>query len=151
MLILTYLKEVYMYKLGAVFAGILVAAMIFFNGTLTGYFGNSTTLVIIHTIGLITISLFLILKREKILINKKIPFYLFLGGAIGVILVSFNNICFMNIGVSLTIALGLFGQTVMSLIIDSFGLLGLKKHKFDVKKLIGLSLIFIGTIIMSIN
>jgi transporter family-2 protein len=140
-----------MYKFGAIFVGILVSAMVLFNGTLSQYFGNSTALILIHSVGLITISLYLLIKKESIRINRTIPFYLFLGGTIGVILVSFNNICFSTIGVSLTISLGLLGQTTMSLIVDHFGLFGLKKHSFNFNKLIGLFLIFSGIFIMTIK
>lgn len=140
-----------MYKLSAIFIGFLVSFMILFNGTLAQYFGNLTSLVILHSVGLLSISLYLLIKKETIKINRTIPFYLFLGGALGVVLVSFNNICFSNIGISLTISLGLFGQTVMSLLVDHFGLFHMKKHPFKFKKIIGITLIFIGIFIMSTN
>lgn len=139
-----------MYKIGAIFIGVLVAFMVMLNGTLANHFGNSFALIIIHSVGLLAISSYLIFRRETIRINKNIPFYLFLGGALGVFLVSFNNICFSTIGVSLTIAIGLFGQITMSLIVDSIGLFGLKKHPLNLKKIIGLSIIFIGVCVMSL-
>lgn len=140
-----------MYKSGAVFIGILVSLMVLCNGMLAQYYGNSTSLVILHSVGLINIIIYLVLKKEKLRINRKIPFYLFLGGAVGVILVSFNNLCFQAIGVSLTIALGLFGQTFMSIVVDHLGLFGMKKHPFNINKLVGLSLIFIGIFVMTIK
>jgi len=140
-----------MYKFGATLVGVFVAFMVLFNGTLAANYGNYTALIIIHLIGLAGISTYLILKREKNKINKSIPFYLFLGGAVGVILVSFNNICFSAIGVSLTIAFGLFGQIVMSLIVDHFGLFGLNKIPFNSKKILGLLLVFIGVYVMTLS
>ena len=140
-----------MYKFGAALVGIFVAFMVLFNGTLAASYGNFSALIIIHTVGLIGISTYLIIKRENNRINQSIPFYLFLGGAVGVLLVFFNNICFSAIGVSLTIAFGLFGQIVMSLIVDHFGFFGLNKTPFNYKKLLGLFLIFIGVYIMTIN
>lgn len=140
-----------MYKLGATLVGIFVAFMVLFNGTLAANYGNYVALIIIHTVGLVGISAYLLIKREHNKINKSIPFYLFLGGAIGVILVSLNNICFTAIGVSLTIALGLFGQIIMSLIVDHFGLFGLKRTPFNYKKIFGLLLIFSGVYIMTLS
>ena len=47
-------------------------------------------------------------------------------------------------------ALGLFGQTISSIIIDHFGLLGTKISKFNYQKFIGLGFIVLGLIIMVI-
>jgi transporter family-2 protein len=140
-----------MYKFGAILVGVFVAFMVLFNGTLAANYGNYAALIIIHVVGLVGISTYLLIRKERNKINKSIPFYLFLGGAIGVILVSFNNICFSAIGVSLTIAFGLFGQIVMSLIVDHFGLFGLKRTPFNFKKIFGLLLIFSGVYVMTLG
>ena len=52
--------------------------------------------------------------------------YLYGAGAIGVLMVLFSNICFAQLGASLTLSLTVFGELVMSCIIDHFGLLGMK-------------------------
>ena len=72
------------------------------------------------------------------------------AGAIGVFTVLFNNITFSTLGVSLTIALGLFGQSMASIVIDHYGLLGMKVIKFNPNKLVGLVLIILGIIVMAI-
>ncbi|NLK43666.1 MAG: EamA-like transporter family protein, partial [Tissierellia bacterium] len=61
-----------------------------------------------------------------------------------------NNICFSNLGASLTLSLGVFGQLLLSSVIDHFGLMGMDVYKFQPKKLIGFSIILIGIVIMTV-
>ncbi|WP_097027990.1 DMT family transporter [Clostridium peptidivorans] len=139
-----------MYKYSAVLIGILIAIMIAFNGALDNQVGTYLATFIIHLVGLITIILILIFKKQKFLIKEKLPIYLFSAGAMGVFVVSFNNICFNKLGASLTVSLGIIGQLVLSCIIDHFGFLGMKVYKFKKKKLIGFAIIFIGIVVMTI-
>lgn len=139
-----------MNNLISTFTGALIAVMIMFNGTLSNAFGNYTSSIIIHTVGLISIIPVLLISNSKFKLHKKIPFYLYSAGAIGVFIVVFNNLCFPTLGVSLTLALGLLGQSLTSIIIDHFGLLGMKVVKFRKKKYIGLLFIIIGILIMTI-
>ncbi len=139
-----------MYNLYAGFIGILIAIMVLVNGVLGTATGNYTSSVIIHIVGLICIIFILIVKKYKITFNKTIPLYFYCGGAIGIFVVLFNNVTFQNIGVSLTVALGLLGQSVASIIIDHYGLLGMKIDKFKKEKIVGLLLICIGVIIMTL-
>lgn len=139
-----------MNNLISAFIGTLIAVMIMINGTLSNALGNYTSTMIIHIIGLITIILVLLAGRQKFIINKNVPFYLYSAGAIGVFTVLFNNLTFSTLGVSLTLALGLIGQSVASVIIDHFGLLGMKVMKYQKKKLIGLVFIISGIVIMAV-
>lgn len=134
----------------AIFIGMLIAIMISFNGELANGAGNYLSSIIIHVVGLIGVLIILIFKKTKIRIEKNIPLYLYSAGAIGVFSVLFNNITFSTLGVSLTIALGLLGQSLTSIIIDHYGLLGMKVSKFQVKKLFGFTLIILGISIMTI-
>lgn len=139
-----------MYSLYSVFIGVLIAIMIGLNGTLSNYLGNYSSSLVIHFIGLITISLLLFIKENKITFKKEVPLYIYSGGAIGLIIVLCNNITFNSLGVSLTVALGLLGQSIASIVVDSYGLFNIKIVKFNKKKILGLTLISIGIIIMTI-
>lgn len=144
-----------MNKLLSLAVGGLIATMILFNGTLSSGLGNYTALVTIHTVGLISLVVTLMIKRQRLRVtsksgNKGLPFYLYTAGFIGVFTVLFTNISFNNIGASLTLALGLMGQSVVSIVIDHFGMMGMKKHPFQKQKLVGLALISIGIIVMTL-
>ncbi|KYH28116.1 MULTISPECIES: DMT family transporter [Clostridium] len=139
-----------MYKLSAVFIGLIIAVMVSFNGTLASYVGDYLGVLITQIVALITISVILIGKGKGINLKRRIPFYLFSGGTIGVVLTLFNNVCYKNLGVSLSLSLGLLGQSVAAVIIDHFGLLGMDKYHFKREKLIGFGLAFTGIAIMII-
>lgn len=138
-----------MYKLYAVIVGILLATMISVNGALCGKLQNGFTLLIIHLAGIITTGIFLIITRKKVSI-KGIPFYFLFGGFMGFFVVLLNNICVIKIGVALTIALSLLGQSIICGIIDHYGLLGMKIHKFKQEKIIGFCVVLAGIIVMTI-
>ena len=112
--------------------------------------GNYPSVIIIHIIGLIGISFILIINKVKLNLGKDIPIYLYSAGAIGVFTVSFNNLSFNHLGVSLTLALGLLGQSVASVVIDHFGLLGMKVIKFKKEKMLGLIIICLGIMTMTL-
>jgi bacterial/archaeal transporter family-2 protein len=130
--------------------GALIAIMIGFNGVLSNAIGNFNSTVIIHMVGLICIIFILIITRSKISFRKNASLFLYSAGVIGVLIVLFTNISVQTLGVSLTVALGLIGQSTSSLVIDQLGLFGMKKTEFDKRKTIGFSIMLIGIVIMTV-
>jgi transporter family-2 protein len=141
---------VFMYKLFSAFIGVLITIMILLNGVLSQKLGNYSSTFIIHLLGLTLMSFIVIAKKNKISFNKNIPIYLYSGGILGVFTILFNNISFNLLGASLTLALGLLGQSICSLVIDHYGVLGMRVSKFKKEKLIGLVIIASGIVIMTI-
>jgi len=139
-----------MYKASAVFIGILIAIMVSFNGVLSSFTDRYVSILIIHIVGLISVIIVLILKKEKFKIPKKIPFYLFSGGFLGIFVVFLNNLCFNSIGASLTLSLSIFGQLVLACFIDHYGFFGLNIYKFKKKKIIGFLMVVSGLVTMII-
>ncbi|MBU5227615.1 DMT family transporter [Clostridium senegalense] len=140
-----------MYNILALFIGSLISVMITFNSQLEGKVGSMYSLIIIHLVGLIAIILIMIIKRESVSIKRDVPKYLFLGGAVGVALTLSNIITIGGIGVTLTTSLAVFGQLIFSSCIDHYGLFGMKKYKFNIKKLMGFTIIIVGLIVMTIG
>ena len=139
-----------MYSILALVIGALISVMLSCNGGLESNVGLAYSLLIIHIVGLITVVFVMLIKREKIKINEKLPVYMFLGGAIGVALTLVNIVTISNIGVALTTSLAVFAQLIFSSCIDHFGLFGMNKYKFNKKKLIGFAIVLVGLIIMTI-
>ena len=139
-----------MNNLISTFIGVLIAIMVMFNGTLSNTLGNYTSIVVIHLVGLLAMILVLLATKSKIKNVKGIPLYLYSAGAIGVFTVLFTNLSFSALGLSLTLALGLLGQSLASMVIDHFGLLKMKVIKFEKKKCIGLLFITFGIFVMAI-
>ncbi|WP_142337552.1 DMT family transporter [Bacillus sp. AFS059628] len=145
-----YKGDITLYNFLSVFIGVLIAVMLPLNGILSELIGKYTASVVIHLVGLLAVIFILIVNKNKIHFDKSIPLFLYSAGAIGVFTVLFNNISFSVLGASITIALSLLGQSIASIVIDHFGLLGMKVAKFEKKKLIGLCFISSGIIIMTI-
>lgn len=139
-----------MFNILSIFIGSLIALMTSFNGLLSTYTGNYLSSIIIHLVGLISVTCIICIKKSKLTFQKSLPLYLYSAGIIGVFTVLFNNFTFIPLGATLTMALGLFGQTISSIIIDHFGLLETKISKFNYQKFIGLGFIVLGLIIMII-
>lgn len=137
-----------MYKALAFGIGTIIAIMVSINGllaTITGpYFSN----FIYHLLGLFLILIGFIVKKNKEFNLKVIPIIFFLPGILSVVVVVLNNICISQLGVTLTIAISLFGQLIISALIDNYGLFKMTIIKFRKEKLIGYSFISIGIVLM---
>ena len=133
-----------MYRSLAFVTGIILAVMISVNGGLSGYYGVFPATVIIHLVGTIFSLIFTLKRYGWIKLIGFKPAWIYLGGAIGVFTVVFNNLAFSKLSVTNIIALALFGQTITALIFDHFGLLGMKKIPFKKTSLLGLSFSLFG-------
>lgn len=139
-----------MYNLISVIIGALIAIMLGFNGLLSSVTGNYTASVIIHSVGLLGMVVLLFITKSKVQFKRSIPLYIYSAGAIGVFTVLFNNQSYLHLGASLTLSLGLLGQSMASVAIDHFGLFGMKMIRFNKKKILGLLFIGSGILIMTI-
>lgn len=137
-----------MYNILSLLTGLVVAVMIAINGRLTLQYGNFNATVIIHVVGAVFAFFFCRLTKKRILFKNRLPAWLYLGGAIGVLTTVFNNFAYGKISLTSIIALGLFGQTAASLFIDCLGLLGMKKHSFRKSSLVGLAFSLTGILVM---
>lgn len=133
-----------MYNLGALIIGIILSFMVTFNGVLFGKTNLILSLLIINFVALISSYVLLKIKNEKKTSFKNIPLYLFSGGILSAVVVAFSNLSFNALGISLNTALTLLGQSIASSIIDSFGLFGMNKVSFNVKKLPGFFITILG-------
>ncbi|WBW99180.1 DMT family transporter [Oceanirhabdus sp. W0125-5] len=132
----------------SIIIGILISIMITFNGILSSKLGNSQAILFIHIIGIITIVTFMKIKKTKLNSIKNVPKYLLFPGMIGVVMVTMNNLTVNNIGLSLTVACGVFGQMLFSSIVDHFGLFGNEVYKFNKNQVLGYSVIMLGIFVM---
>lgn len=132
-----------MYYFASLMIGILVAVMIAVNGGLTTLYGMYSATVIIHIVGLILIGGIILLRREKPF-AKHLPWYLYIGGVLGVATTASVNFAFGKISLSAILALGLFGQSIAGALVDQFGWFGMKKHPFRAYQIPGISLVVAG-------
>lgn len=125
--------------------GFLYSIMNLFNAQLSTLYGNYLATVIIHVVGLLCVIPFAIVKRRT---GKGAPWWMYAGGALGIITVLASNLGIQYTGVTVTLVLALLGQMAASTIIDHFGLFGFKQYKINKKKVISLVLIACGAAVM---
>ena len=106
-----------MYYLISLIIGILVAIMIAVNGGLTTLYGVYAATVIIHIVGLILIGGLILARRERPFARPQ-PWYLYIGGVIGVVTTVCVNYAFGKISLSAILAIGLFGQSLAGVLVD---------------------------------
>lgn len=132
----------------AILAGTIVTIMNVFNGQLSNQVGVYLSAVIIHLVGLFTLIIIMIIKKQKISFQNHIPLILYTGGMIGVFTVFCNVMSISTIGAALVTALGLLGQMLTSLVLEYKGWLGAKKRTLTFQKVISLVLVMIGIGVM---
>lgn len=74
------------------------------------------------------------------------PFWIWLGGALGVIYLTTNILLFPRLGSVQTVIMPILGQIIMGLIIDNFGLFKSLKQPLTPIRIVGGSLVLMGII-----
>lgn len=137
-----------MYKPFAVINGLLISLMILSNGLMTEVLTNTPAVLLIHLTGLVCIGSVILVTRQKWISLKGIPVFYLLGGLTGLATVYITNISFIALGATVTLMLSMIGQIATSTVIDHYGLMGMKKHPFHPAKLIGLTLMMLGLMLI---
>ena len=127
----------------AMLGGILTTLSMIVNSSLGKKIGVLQSTCINYIVGLICSTLVVILLGSSVKVNAetflKMPFYIFLGGAIGVSVVYFSNIIIPKIPVVYSTLLLFVGQVVTGIIIDFFVM-----SEISFSKLVGAIVIIIG-------
>lgn len=137
-----------MYYLMSILAGVVISVMVSLNGGLTASYGTYSASVIIHIIGVIFAASICVIRKEHIQIKSRAPLWAYLGGAIGVLTTLFNNYAYGRISMTSIVALGLLGQSLSSVVLDSFGWLGVEKRQANKSCVVGYLAAIIGMFIM---
>ncbi len=131
----------------AMMNGSLIAIMVLFNTILGNAVGVIFSIFVIQSTGLLLTLIITTVKRSPK--GTRAPYYLRIGGILGIPVVLLNILCFLNIGASLTLACVVLGQSLASLTADLTGFLGVKTYPFEKEKILGFTISFAGIIIMA--
>lgn len=137
-----------MYNFLALLSGFIIAVVVTLNGQLTDVYANYNATFIIHLVAVVFSFIFLKLGKKKIFPSEKLPFWFYLGGAVGIFNALFQNAAFGKISLTSILALALFGQTVLSIFIDNFGWFGMERRPFKKSSLLGFGFSIIGVVVM---
>jgi bacterial/archaeal transporter family-2 protein len=137
-----------MYALLAPLVGAVITLMNGVNSVFSVAVGNYLATLVIHIVGLAALCLILAFRKESG-DGKKLPWYMYSGGIVGVATVFVCNIAYSELGASLAVALALLGQMLGSVLVDSTGFLGRRKYPLSLRSLPGVVLALVGVFVMA--
>ena len=92
---------------------------------------------------------FLKLTKPEISTLSNVPYWAWAGGIIGVIYITSALMLTPRLGATSFIVCVIAGQLIASLVIDSFGLVGLAAKEINPARILGVTCVFIGSLIVS--
>jgi transporter family-2 protein len=146
-----YLGSITMLSLG-VLAGGMIALQSVLNAALGQRIGNfgSVLILTVISIGILLVVLLLFPGTARF---RSLPgiseWYLYLGGALGVAILAAPIFLVPRIGVTSTLVAIVFGQLLMALIMDHFGLFAAPQIKATLPRIVGIILVVAGAVLVS--
>ncbi|NLO98476.1 MAG: DMT family transporter [Peptococcaceae bacterium] len=130
----------------AAISGIAMAIQGTLNSQLTQKTSLLTSTFVVHFMGAVIALLALLLWRVPFLEHKwlQIPWYLYLGGVLSVLIVALVALSISKIGVCNATTCIIVGQVGAAVLIDHFGLFGVQKIPWNPWQLLGLVLFATG-------
>ncbi len=135
----------------AAIAGMAMALQGSLNATLCKIIGTLEATFVVHLVGIAVIISVLFLFRlgtGNLALLKQAPWYTYLGGVLGVLIIFGVAVSIPRVGVANATTAIIIGQLVTALIIDPCGLFGLDKVPFTCWKGLGLALLAAGGYLM---
>lgn len=135
----------------AAVAGMAMAIQGSLNASLGKIIGTLETTLVVHVVGLAVIvpALYLFrLGRGNLYLLKDAPWYTYLGGVLGVLIIFGVAVSIPRAGVANATTAIIIGQLITALLIDHFGLFGLEKVPFTAWKGLGLACLAAGGYLM---
>ena len=126
-------------------AGVLMAVQGSINGSLGRIIGTWEGSFMVHAVGLLLIAALVFIfgvGQGGLAKIKEVPWYLYLGGIINVIIILGVMLSIGQIGAAKATTAIICGQLAMALIVESFGLFDLQQASFTWTK--GLGLLLMG-------
>jgi transporter family-2 protein len=142
----------YFFIILAILAGIMMPAQAAVNDKLTGAVGSPVLAAFISfLVG--TIALFLYIVASGIPLGdlfsaKDASIVAWTGGLLGAFFVAATGTLVPRLGVALTFCLLIAGQMLATLVIDHFGLLSVPVKEVNLPRLLGVTFITIGVILI---
>lgn len=130
-----------------IIAGTAIVLQSTFSATLSGFIGRWQTAFLVHIVGTFAalVPLYLFRHEANWLNLGKAPWYLYLGGVIGVIIIFTVAYTVSKAGVTGGISLIIASQLIITLLIDHFGWFGVDIRPVSWVKLAGVAFLFLGT------
>lgn len=134
----------------AIIVGVIAGTTIVLQSTvsakLSTFIGLWQTTFIVHIVGVVAsfIPLFLFRHEANWSAWNQAPWYVYLGGVFGVIIIYTVAYTVSNSGVTAGISLIIASQLVVTLLIDHFGWMGMSVRPVTLMKVAGVAFLFMG-------
>lgn len=101
-------------------------------------------------VGIIALTIYILFSTQNVSVKgiKEAPVYAWTGGILGAFYVTVIILAFPKIGPGLMFGLVVAGQLTISVIIEHFQILGAQAQPISLGRIVGLSLIIIGVILV---
>lgn len=81
---------------------------------------------------------------------RREPWWIWIGGLLGVIYVGTSMVATPRVGVALMLSLGFAGQMVCSVAIDHYGWFGLERRPINPGRMLGVTLLILGVVALAV-
>lgn len=101
-------------------------------------------------VGAISVATYILITKQQVVLSglRTAPYYVFIAGVLGAFYVTAIVLAFPKIGPALTFGLVVAGQMLISILLDHFNILVAQQHPINMWRLLGITLIVIGVIII---
>ncbi|RNC29329.1 MAG: hypothetical protein AWM53_00682 [Candidatus Dichloromethanomonas elyunquensis] len=130
----------------AALSGVAMALQGTFNSQLAQKTSLLSSTFLVHILGTLTAVIVLLLWKVPVLRHKwlQIPWYLYLGGILSVVIIALVALSISKIGVCNTTTAIIIGQVGAAVLIDHFGILGVQRITWNPWQILGLTLFAAG-------
>ena len=140
-----------LYYMAGIGIGLTVAVQSAINNQLKLALGGSTLLAALVSFvvgGLCLLGVYWASgqRLSQLLLLQNTPWWMLLGGALGAVFVFGRTLLVPKLGLALMISLIVFGQIVLSLLMDHYGWLGVPVQELNVTRLLGAGLVLAGVL-----
>ncbi len=133
------------YLVLAIIVGFAISLQGALNNILKGAIGIWGTAFIVNLVGAAGALLcYLFFRQSTLGLFTRAPWYSWLGGLLGVLIIIGVIVAIPRLGMAATLAVVIFGQMALSMVLDHFGLLGVRTIPVSFLKLTGVAVMGLG-------
>ena len=139
--------------LASLFMGSMLSIYLPMNSAVSRYLGSSITAnITFFLIALISAVIIFLIWGEYETIKKinKVPYWLYLSGAVSAIMVLGTTYLIPKVGIRHFFILVVSGQLLCSLVMSHYAFLGTPRDPISIKKLVGVVLVILGAVFSTI-
>lgn len=128
-------------------AGVLQGVMVSLDAQMGSYFSLFGVCFFVHGIALVLLLGQLALQRQKLRFRGA-PWYVYLVGVMGIVIVASSSWCTLHVGATAFMALSTAGQLVSSALVDRYGMFGMPVVRINRRQLPGYLLVLAGVLLV---